>query len=132
MFSCSQVQQKRAPHFQVFMTNLETDFKPTLMWDKVLAGNGTGVLHVVVSTVPGMLWTHEEEKNSFGMEQSFPMWTKLRHLPSHLEKDEPLSAKTFFFPISLGSHMPYLMFLSNMCNRKLRIYIINIIPFSVP
>lgn len=50
------------------MTNLETDFKPTLMWDKVLAGNGTGVLHVVVSTVPGMLWTHEKEKNSFVME----------------------------------------------------------------
>lgn len=50
----------------MFTTNLETDFKPTLMWDKVLAGNGAGGL--LVSTVPGMLWTHEKEKNSFGME----------------------------------------------------------------
>lgn len=99
------------------MTNLETDFKPTLMWDKVLAGNGAGGL--VVSTVPGMLWTHEKE-NSFGMEQSFPVWTKMSHLPSHLEKDEPLNANTFFFPLSLGGHMPCLKFLSetDMCNRS--------------
>jgi len=62
------------------------------------------------------------------------MWTELSQLASALTNDESLNAKVFFFPFSSGGNMPYLKFFSEttICNKKLRKYIINIVPFALP